>query len=680
MAAPNGQACRELAGSDVLSNCSERDPASVRCVRSGCPLSPTSPCRPPPVLSQRAVDVAAAAIVRVCLTAGEPRRAPTKSKTSAAATWTCPAGSALAPACEQQPGRTAWVNRGDRCPACPPSATPSRLPKRPRQELEKAHSGGSRDGADTSLSEQYAARVFIFLSSLGTAMDAPPLALPDDIWDAVAGHLPAQDLLSLSRCGRVVRRACLAAVHAAVVVVARGADGARVRVFLNPRSPPPRPVNNFDVPFLVHPPSPTSVTADGALPASQAVATSLLFFLRTTRVRRMGLCGGRDEQGGLFQGATATPFWSTLLGGLTELSLRELTLDGVAAGAATPAARLPPRLEALSVTGLAVNQPVQALPIIHAMLSNQTCSLRSLRIHFVPEVWIGLDPAAHAAMASYVQLPLPELRHLALCGALGREAARAIAGLSGLTSLELLCSDRAGAVAELALPALPALRHLDLADASVPDGLCEEALVRGRVLQTLAPSRAPADGERLVRMTGLGPALPVNANIFMAEEHCDIRPLCHHQRRDSLRALSVCLSVEVGSILAAAARSLPGLRELSLYLGDPSSEFCRWPSELCLERLSLQAWEQISTITLLRMVAELGRSHWMRRHLRRLDVTADAPLRLAPFTSLRSLGGLRRLDIVFRSAAAVAADDRQQWEAAVRSTVCGSIQVHWLNF
>lgn len=207
----------------------------------------------------------------------------------------------------------------------------------------------------------------------------------------------------------------------------------------------------------------------------------------------------------------------------------------------------------------------------------------------MPEEWIGLDTAAHAAVASDVQLPLPELRHPTLCGALGREAARAIAGLSGLTSLQLLCSDRAGAVAELALLALPGLRHLDLGDVSVPDGLCEEALVRGRVLQTLAPSRAPADGEKLVRMTGLGPALPVNANIFMAEEHCDIRPLCHHQRRESLRTLSACLNVEVGSILAAAARSLSGLRELSLYLGYPSSEFCRWPSELRLERLPLQA-------------------------------------------------------------------------------------------
>lgn len=257
-------------------------------------------------------------------------------------------------------------------------------------------------------------------------------------------------------------------------------------------------------------------------------------------------------------------------------------------------------------------------------------------------------------------------------------ALAAIARCDGLTTLCLAGRTVGPGVGALALPALPALRHLSLGGCPRTRQAAVRAVLRGRALASLSLGVPPyADAAGVVATVAAAAELPAAVALCSGTVPTDVRPLAGHPGRGALRSLSCTLGGDVGAVLAAAAAGFPALRELSLSFTGEGGEYFSWPRALCLDRLSLD-WGTAGRrggVDVNGVLARLGDSPSMRRHLRSLAVRADLATALADPT-IRSLAKLHRLTSSSWSVRGACVWARS--EAVLRATVCGRVHTHWV--
>jgi len=486
-------------------------------------------------------------------------------------------------------------------------------------------------------------------------------------------HLPAPDLLALSRCSHACRRVCLASIKAVAVSLL---DDAHAEVFLNPVAPAGWTKAGFQVNEVLYAANTDRRAAAGPQDANDAAA--LLSFVRSTGARRFLLLGD-PERSSAGDPQPSTPFLATLLGGLSALPLRALVIDGdtAAAAALQEAVRFPPALEALALVEMRADELVSALPAVSAALTAGTTTLCSLIL------WGPMNnrrlPGAGPVLASYLRFPLSALRSLTLYGHLDGEVARAIADFPSIETMRLSCFFSSGAVAELALPRLPRLQVLDLGYSTCPSPAREEPLVRGRSLDALTMSMTMSRGNGRVHAVMSAAQLPVVLEMGAPTlpSHSDVRPLCAHAGRAALRSLSLSLVRDGPAILAAVAAGLSGLRELFVSFWPGGADgFRDWPAALAVERLGFRT-ELVEAGITDWLVTAAARSPSLITHLCSLDVDSQEPLAEATVRALVSLTRLTTLTLTCRGAVAVVADERAALKQAIQSSVRGASVLTW---
>lgn len=501
-------------------------------------------------------------------------------------------------------------------------------------------------------------------------------ALPDDVLYAVCTHLPATALLAFSRCCRRTRRVCLGAIH--TVRIASN-HGGIVCIYVSAAPPTAcrsRRVDPFFPDAAVYPADTKHLAAAG--PRGHADAVSLLSFLRAARPRWLGLQLLTNMKQAPALGPL-TLFFLSLTGGMGGLAVRELALDAAVVRRLAPSDRFPAGLESLTLTDMALSPFAPRIPAIHSALVGAR-SLRELRVY----ACVRPMPLRYGCsfLTSYVRYPLPALRNLELFGPMDSDTTSAVRRLSSLTALALSGIVMRRALRELALPALPFLEHVDMANAMVREPESEAAFLRGRTLQSLSPSSSDPvlKGAWAVHLVTLTNPLPATVDMAHTSDHCDVRPLADHPGASSVRSLSFRLGVDADAILAAVAAQLVGLRDLSL-VTDGAGGFSGWPQRLRLERLALREEPcRHGGPRLGVLLPALAESPLLRAHLRRLEVYASEWVPVETVVLLGRLRGLRELELTLPIPKGGAAEERQQLEAAVRASVCAAVRIQWVKW
>jgi len=269
--------------------------------------------------------------------------------------------------------------------------------------------------------------------------------------------------------------------------------------------------------------------------------------------------------------------------------------------------------------------------------------------------------------------PLPSLLSLVMrAGELdGGTLRRLAAAFPSLRSLSLTgdvtsAADAggAGAFSHLALPALPALAHLDLDLCHCPPAADVAALYAGRELASLAPAYDGGDMAPVIADVAAVAALPRTLTVRVPDTAVDVSPLAAHPRADTLVALRMCLVGEVTAAVGclAAFASLADVT-LDVYSGDGLS---RWPPLPALTALTVVQSDGAAADALVDAITSCPTA---AATLRRLTIVANRPLAGGTLRGLGRLRALRHVRLAVREADALAgageraAYERQVWQA-----------------
>jgi len=248
---------------------------------------------------------------------------------------------------------------------------------------------------------------------------------------------------------------------------------------------------------------------------------------------------------------------------------------------------------------------------------------------------------------------------------------RLAAAFPSLCSLSLTgdvpgCDDSpgGGAFAHLALPALPALAHLDLDLCHCPPSANVAALYAGRSLASLAPAYDGGDMAPVVADVATVAALPHTLTLLVPDTAVDVAPLAAHPRADTLVALRLCVVGEVTAAVGGLA-AFPSLADVTLDVYSVDG-LTRWPPLPAVTALTVYQSDGAAADALVNAMTGCATA---ASTLRRLTVVANRPLGVGTLAGLGRLRALRHVRLTVREpdgsseAGERAAYERHVWQA-----------------